>query len=124
MAALSCLYSQLFVTPPIPAHDFTGQTIIITGGNYEAARHILRLNAAPAILAVRSLSSGQAAKETLERDTRRCGAVDVYELDMASHASVQKFVMEMKTVDRIDAVLLNAGIFTQDLCSSMGMRVR
>jgi NAD(P)-dependent dehydrogenase (short-subunit alcohol dehydrogenase family) len=118
MAALSFLYSQLFVTPPIPTHDFTEQTIIITGGNrglgYEAARHILRLNAARVILAVRSISSGQTAKETLERDTKRWGAVDVYELDMASHASVQAFVTEMKTVNRLDAVLLNAGIFTQD----------
>ncbi|KAL3492927.1 hypothetical protein BJX62DRAFT_250101 [Aspergillus germanicus] len=103
MAALSFLYSQLFVTPPIPTHDFTGQTIIITGGNrglgYEAARHILRLGAARVILAVRSISSGQTAKETLERDTGWCGAA---------------FVTEMKTIDRIDAVLLNAGIFAQD----------
>ncbi|KAL4746286.1 hypothetical protein BDW72DRAFT_197827 [Aspergillus terricola var. indicus] len=117
MAALSFLHSQLFVTPPVPSHDFTGQTVLITGANrglgLEAARHLLRLNAARVILAVRSLSSGHAAKQALEADTGRPGAVHVYELDMASHASVQSFVAQVRDLDRLDAALLNAGIYAE-----------
>lgn len=39
------IYRQLFVTPPLPAGDCTGKTIIVTGANVglgkEAARHFV-----------------------------------------------------------------------------------
>lgn len=115
----SFLYSQLLVAPPVPHKDFTGQTIIITGANkglgLEAARHLLHLNASRVILAVRSLSKGNAAKDDLEVSTGRLGAVEVCELDMASHESVRRFSDEIsRTIDRLDAVILNAGIYSQD----------
>ncbi|KAL2862199.1 uncharacterized protein BJX67DRAFT_385825 [Aspergillus lucknowensis] len=118
MAALSFLHSQLFVTPALPNHDFSGQTVLVTGGNrglgFEAARHLLRLNASRVLLAVRSLPSGDAAKELLEASTNRPDAVRVYEVDMASHVSVQAFAEQMRSLDRLDAVLLNAGIFADE----------
>ncbi|KIA75507.1 dimethylallyl tryptophan synthase GliD1 [Aspergillus ustus] len=119
MATLSFLHSQLFVTPPIPTHDFTNQVILITGANrglgLEAARHLVRLNAAKVILAVRSVAGGEEARKELEMSTGRHGAIEVYELDMASHESVQVFVSQIESsLDRLDMVLLNAGIYTQD----------
>ncbi|KAJ5952078.1 uncharacterized protein N7479_010491 [Penicillium vulpinum] len=118
MSALSFLYSQLFIEPPVPTHDFQGQTVIITGSNrgigFEAARHLLRLNASKVILAVRSVEKGQVAADDLEKSTGRSGVVQVEELDMTNHASVQQFVTKIATIDRIDAVLLNAGIYTHD----------
>ncbi|KAL2834063.1 hypothetical protein BJY01DRAFT_224622 [Aspergillus pseudoustus] len=39
---------------------------------------------------------------------------------MACHISVQEFVTKMKTLARTDAVLLNAGIFTQDVVLQEG----
>ncbi|KAL2824222.1 hypothetical protein BDW59DRAFT_147666 [Aspergillus cavernicola] len=118
MATLSFLRSQFFVTPRIPTHDFSGQTIIITGGNrglgFEAARHIVRLNAARVILAVRSVDSGHDAKRELEMSTGRQDVIEIYKLDMSSQESVQRFVAQMGALDRLDAVLLNAGMYTQD----------
>ncbi|KAJ6006240.1 short-chain dehydrogenase/reductase [Penicillium sp. IBT 35674x] len=118
MSVLSFLHSQLFVTPPVPAYDFGGQTMIITGGNrgigFEAARHLLKLNAKRVILAVRSVQRGQDAAEELEISTGRSGSVQVEELDMASHESVKAFAMRMEEVDRLDTVLLNAGMYTHE----------
>ncbi|KAI5866011.1 hypothetical protein GGS23DRAFT_555042 [Durotheca rogersii] len=117
MSVPSFLYSQLFIEPPVPNHDFTGQTVIITGGNrgigLEAARHLLHLNAASVILAVRSPEKGKAAASELEASTGRTGVVSVYELDMESHVSVEKFAAEIRALDRVDAVILNAGMYTQ-----------
>lgn len=118
MATLSFLHSQLFVEPPVPTHDFSGQTVIVTGANrgigYEAIRHLLRLNAATVVLAVRSVSRGNEAAAALHSATGRSGVVKVYELDMASQESTKTFVAQMEALDRLDAVLLNAGIYTQD----------
>ncbi|CDM34453.1 Short-chain dehydrogenase/reductase SDR [Penicillium roqueforti FM164] len=117
MSALSFLYSQLFVEPPVPTHDFQGQTVIITGSNrgigFEAARHLLRLNVSRLILAARSAEKGQIAADTLEQLTGRSGVIQVEELDMANQESVQEFATRMEMC-RIDAVLLNAGIYTHD----------
>ena len=118
MATLSFLHSQWFVEPPVPTHDFSGQTVIVTGANrgigYEAIRHLLRLNVATVVLAVRSVSRGNEAAAALHEATGRPGVVKVYGLDMASQESVKKFVAQMEALDRLDAVLLNAGIYTQD----------
>ncbi|KAI0147400.1 short-chain dehydrogenase/reductase [Xylariaceae sp. FL1272] len=116
MSALSFLWSQLFVTIPPPTYDFSGQTIIVTGSNrgigLEAARHLLRLNARTVILAVRSTVKGYDALRHLEASTGRPGAVLVEELDMSSHASVEAFARRMEKLHALDAVLLNAGIYT------------
>lgn len=118
MAYCSFLYSQFFVEPPMPDDDFTGRTVIVTGANkglgLEAARHLLRLNASKVILAVRSLSNGNIAKTNLEVSTGRSNAVQVCELDMADHESVRNFAKQMEAMERLDAVILNAGIYTQD----------
>jgi NAD(P)-dependent dehydrogenase (short-subunit alcohol dehydrogenase family) len=78
----SFIYFQLFVTLPKPTKDFTDQTIIISGSNtglgLEAARHISRLNASLLVLAVRDVSKGAAAKQSILESNNthrvsRCG---------------------------------------------------
>lgn len=68
MSLPSFLYSQIFVGLPVPDHDFTGQTIVITGGStglgLEAARHFLRLNASHIVLGVRNMEKGKEPKKT------------------------------------------------------------
>lgn len=113
-AGLSLLYSQFFVKLPIPAQSFSGQTIIVTGSNSglgrEAANHLVRLGAAKLIVAVRNISKGDAAKKYIEDSTGRTGVVEVWELDLASYASVKAFAERAHGLERLDAVLENAGV--------------
>ncbi|KAH8901546.1 NAD(P)-binding protein [Thozetella sp. PMI_491] len=113
-------HSQLFVTPPYPEASFAGKTVIITGSNVglglEAARHIYRLNAEKLILAVRTVSKGQAAKEDIVGSIKTRNdpnAIDVWQLDQASTASTLAFSERVQAeLPRLDAVVLNAGINT------------
>ncbi|KAF7527314.1 hypothetical protein G7054_g10517 [Neopestalotiopsis clavispora] len=111
--------SQLFRTPAYPTQSFAGQTIIVTGSNIglglEASRHFYRLGCARLILAVRSWAKGEAAKEDiLASVTARTDgdtAVEVWELDMSSTASVLKFSERVKReVNRLDTLVLGAGV--------------
>lgn len=109
------LYSQLFVTPPYPTHDFTGQAVILTGSNtslgLEAARHFARLNCAKLILAVRTLSKGEKAKESILASTKRTSrCIEVWNLDLPSTASVKAFATRAQQLDRLDVLVENAGI--------------
>lgn len=116
------LYSQLFVTPLYPADSFAGKTVIVTGSNvglgFEAARHFYRLNAAKLILAVRTVSKGQAAKEDILRSVKARGdanAIEVWPLDQTSSQSTLEFSERVqKELLRVDAAVLNAGINTKD----------
>lgn len=111
-------HSQLFVTPPEPVVSFAGKTVIVTGANsglgLEASRHFYRLGAAKVIVAVRTVSKGQQAKEDILESVKLrndAGAVDVWQLDMASTQSVLAFADRVKgELSRVDAVVLNAGV--------------
>lgn len=109
-------YSQLFQSLPYPTGSYSGKTVVVTGSNVglgkEAARHFVRMGASKLILAVRSLDKGSDAKGDIE-STTGCGKgiIEVWELDMASYASVQKFAECVeKQLDRVDIFLANAGI--------------
>lgn len=110
--------SQLFVTLPYPTKKFTNQTIIVTGSNIgmglEAARHFARLEAAKVILAVRNMSAGLAAKKSIETSEKRLDVVEVWELDLASYASVKSFAKRAEGLERLDVVVANAGMYTFD----------
>ncbi|KAK2590689.1 Short chain dehydrogenase/reductase dmxR8 [Conoideocrella luteorostrata] len=110
-------YSQLFKTMPPPTGNYSGKTIIITGSNVglgkEAARHFARLSAKRIILAVRSMDKGEAAKQDILNSLPPPQTVDiqVWQLDMASYANVQKFAARVNSeLDRLDMFLANAGI--------------
>lgn len=110
------LYDQLITGLPIPQTSFSGQTIIVTGSNVglglEAARHFARLHAAKVILAVRNLEKGEAAKKSIEESTQRTGVVEVWQLDLSSYESVKQFVKRAEGLNRLDAIVENAGIAT------------
>ncbi len=110
------LKSQCCVRLPYPEHKFTGQTIIVTGSNVglglEAARHLVRLDAARVVLAVRTLAKGLVAKQDIEATEGRSGVVEVWELDLASSASVKAFAARARGLERVDVLVSNAGICT------------
>lgn len=118
MSAPAFLYSQLFVSLPVPNHDFTGQTVVITGGNaglgLEAARYMLKLNASHIILGVRNLPKGQAAKEELQASTGKTTPIDVFQLDMENYESVKAFAASLSALPRVDVAILNAGKMDQE----------
>lgn len=112
------LYSQLFVTLPKPAKNFSGQTIIVTGSNtglgLEAARHFSNLNTTLLILAVRNLAKGEAAKQSILASTGRDPiSIEVWHLDMQSYDSIKDFCSRASKLRRLDAVLANAGMMTK-----------
>jgi retinol dehydrogenase-12 len=118
--ALSFLYntmkSQWLVSVPVPTTSFEGQTVIVTGANtglgFEAAKHITRLGASKVIIACRSLEKGNAAKVKIEEETKVTGVLEVWQLDLASYASVKEFAEKASKLDRLDVLLENAGIST------------
>ncbi|MCJ1266666.1 hypothetical protein MMC22_006551 [Lobaria immixta] len=110
--------SQFFTSLPYPTNNLTGQTIIVTGANtglgLEAARHFTRLRAAKVILGVRSLDKGEAARQSIEESTQRRGVVEVWQLDLSSYESVKQFAARVDKLDRLDAIVENAGIATRN----------
>ncbi|TGO26871.1 hypothetical protein BPAE_0051g00060 [Botrytis paeoniae] len=106
--ALRLLYSQFIVKVPPPTTSFESKTIIITGGNtglgFEAAKYYLKLKASRVILACRSLEKADKAKLELEQTFAISG--DIVE--------TWQFYEKARTLPRLDAVLLNAGIMTKE----------
>jgi retinol dehydrogenase 12 len=115
----SFFYSQLFVNLPYPDASWTGKTVIVTGANVglgkEAARHFVRLGASKVILAVRSIEKGEDAKADIVA-SQSCypDIVEVWRLDLQDYDSVKAFANQCKGLERIDAVVENAGILAQD----------
>ncbi len=113
------LHNQFFTRPPVPTTDFAGKTIIVTGANVglgkEAVKHFVKLHAAKVIIAVRSTSKGEAAKAEIVRDCKiATDIIDVWQLDYSKYASCKEFAAKVATLNRIDAVVLNAGITTEN----------
>ncbi|KAF2798821.1 NAD(P)-binding protein [Melanomma pulvis-pyrius CBS 109.77] len=113
------LKSQLFTRLPYPTSDFSGQTVIITGSNtglgLEAARHIVRLGAAKVILAVRTIAKGEAAaKDIIQSTNAKKNTIEVWELNLSDYNSVKAFNARVQALDRLDALIQNAGILTSN----------
>lgn len=91
-----------------------GKVYIVTGANgglgFEAAKHLVNFNSAKVIIAVRNVKSGEDAKSKIEQSTGKTGIAEVWELDLASYASTKAFAQRALGLDRIDALIENAGI--------------
>ncbi|KAK6337309.1 hypothetical protein TWF730_002714 [Orbilia blumenaviensis] len=100
----------------VPSTPLDGKTVLITGANtgvgLEAARHCVRLNADHLIIAVRSISKGEAAKtDILQSNPGSKTTVSLYSVDYSSFASVKAFADKINAeIPKLDIVILNAGI--------------
>ncbi|KAK6212479.1 hypothetical protein LQW54_005253 [Pestalotiopsis sp. IQ-011] len=109
------LHTQLILKIPPPTSSFQSKTVIVTGANgglgKEIVKHIVRLGANKVIFACRSKARGDGAKSGLE-GTMKCDSkvIEVWELDLASAASVKKFVDRAATLPRLDVLINNAGV--------------
>ncbi|KAI9038171.1 dehydrogenase [Aspergillus affinis] len=111
------LYRQLTFCPkPLPTTVILqGQTAIITGSNIglglEAAKQLIARGLSHLILAVRTVSKGDAAKEEILRDNPSSACtVEVWELDQESFDSVRAFGERAQALQRLDIVILSAGV--------------
>lgn len=113
------LYRQFFVKAPTVTRrdaNLQGKTAIVTGSNtglgLEAARQLLDLGLSRLILAVRTVSKGEAARKELSSG-RTPGAceIDVWSLDLSSYESITRFAERAKSLERLDIAVLNAGLF-------------
>lgn len=107
--------NQFRSKPTWPSKDtsLTGKVAIVTGANQglglEASDQLLGLQLSRLIIAVRSVTKGKAAAATLRAKYPKA-AIDVLELDMASYDSIRSFVAQVEKLERVDIVILNAGI--------------
>lgn len=116
----SVIKSKFFTTTRKPPHntDLTDQVAIITGANsglgFQCARHLLSLKLSHLIIAVRTLSKGEAAAKRLS--TEHPGSkISVWELEMTSYPSIQAFVERVKTtLPRLDFTILNSGMMSNN----------
>ncbi|KAK7427770.1 hypothetical protein QQZ08_005708 [Neonectria magnoliae] len=93
----------------------SGRTYIVTGANtglgFEAAKHLVALDAAKFILAVRNVAAGDTAKTTIEEATGKTGVAEVWALDLASYESVKVFANRViAELERVDALIENAAV--------------
>lgn len=73
------------------------------------------------IIGVRSLPKGEAAKASIENSTNRRGVIEVWQLDLASSASVKTFVEQVKGLERLDALICNASVAMAEWSVSEGL---
>jgi NAD(P)-dependent dehydrogenase (short-subunit alcohol dehydrogenase family) len=122
------LYGRVFVNLPIPTagKEIKEQVFIVTGSNtglgYESVKHLSRLGAGKIIMAVRSLSKGEEAKQSILASTRKSEeSIEVWALDMDSHDSIKNFAERTSSLPRLDGVLANAGLSTTKFSLSEGL---
>lgn len=114
-----------YTTLPIPKPEkCVGRTYVVTGANtglgLECAKHLVRLSAKKVVLGVRSLSKGEAAKAKIEEDTGIKGVAEVWPLDLSSADSTKDFARKVLQLDRLDAIIENAGLALPNYTTSDG----
>lgn len=101
-----------------------GKTYIVTGGNtglgLETARHLVKANAGQVIISSRKISAGETAKADIERTTGRKDVVQVWQLDLTSFESVKAFAARVSELERVDALIENAGVMTDRFALAEG----
>ncbi|RYP03792.1 hypothetical protein DL764_004904 [Monosporascus ibericus] len=126
---LSFLNRQLFEKPTLPQNvHLGGKAAIVTGSNagigLECARQLLDLGTSKLIIAVRDESRGHAARANLlsGRSAHPDDTVEVWKLDLQSYDSIAAFAERTRSLERLDIVVLNAGVMKQrfDLNPSTG----
>ncbi|KAL7622127.1 hypothetical protein AAE478_007629 [Parahypoxylon ruwenzoriense] len=108
-------YQLTFKPKPLPDEiRLEGQTAIVTGSNvglgFEAAKELALHGLSRLILGVRDLEKGEAAKADITRVAPECNIM-VWPLDQESWPSMVAFAeCARQDLDRLDIVLLNAGL--------------
>ncbi len=85
MSLVRDIHEQVPLKQPYSISEMSGKTIIVTGVSIglgqEATKHFIRFNAKHVIMAVRSITKGEAAKAGTEVEMKRTDVCEVWELD-------------------------------------------
>ncbi|KAJ7136399.1 hypothetical protein C8R43DRAFT_1132550 [Mycena crocata] len=112
------ILAQLTTRYPTPTASVSRRTYVVTGANtglgFPLVAHLVALDAARNIFAVRGPAKGAAARDTiLQGPPQYRGVLEVWELDMALFASVAQFAHRAEAeLNRLDGAALNAGVAT------------
>ncbi|KAF3767080.1 NAD(P)-binding protein, partial [Cryphonectria parasitica EP155] len=119
------VYHQFTFKPkPLPKSvDLTGKTMIITGANVglglEASKEMAQHGLSRLILAVRSASKGEAAKQEILKVAPKCD-VQVWDLDYELPENMAAFAERARSLDRVDIVILCAAVKSLEFQLSKG----
>ncbi|KAJ7584382.1 hypothetical protein C8J56DRAFT_151105 [Mycena floridula] len=109
--------NQRDLLKPVLTADLTGQIVCVTGANtglgLEAAKHFARMNPQRLILTSRDEKKGTDALKKLVEQTGFKRA-EVWRLDLNSLSSVQQFADKAAKLDRLDHLVANAGVASND----------
>jgi len=100
---------------PLPStKSLEGKTALITGANiggigFEAAKELASHKLSHLILAVRDIDKGEAAKNTILAIIPNID-IEVWKLDYDDYDSILEFGQKAGQLERLDFVLLNAGL--------------
>ncbi|KAI1772109.1 NAD(P)-binding protein [Hypoxylon cercidicola] len=117
-STLRYFYRQLTVKPaPVRNVSLQAKTAIVTGANtglgFATSRQLLELGLSKLILAVRDEEKGKAASAKLTSDLGlQQGTIEVWKLDLSVYESITSFADRAKTLERLDIVVLNAGMWS------------
>jgi len=111
-------FYQQITFKPIEVRDVSlqGKTAIVTGSNtgvgFEISRQLLDLGISRLILAVRNEEKGNIAATQLSTDKSSSHTFDieVWKLNLSTYDSIVAFVERTKSLERLDIIVLNAGI--------------
>ncbi|KAL5092176.1 hypothetical protein Trisim1_002062 [Trichoderma cf. simile WF8] len=111
---LGFLRRQFTRPKPLPAGiTLDGQVAIVTGSNVglglSACKQLLQLGLSHLVVGVRSQAKGDVAADQL-RKSFPSALISVWIVDMESYDSVCAFASHCESLDRIDIVILNAGL--------------
>ena len=117
MGLVGFMYRQKMVHPqPVALQNLSGETVLVTGSNIgiglDAVSLLVDFQVSRVIMAVRTPSKGEDAKNSLLKANPAC-SIEVWPLDMESFDSVLAFGKRAQQLDRLDIVLLNAGVKKQ-----------
>lgn len=121
----SFLYHQLTFKPkPLPKSvKLDGKTAIITGANVglglDASKELAQHGLSRLIVAVRSRTKGEAARQEILEMAPTCD-VQVWDLDYESVESITAFADRAHALDRLDIVILCAGLKSLEFELSKG----
>ncbi|KAF2963025.1 hypothetical protein GQX73_g10546 [Xylaria multiplex] len=115
-------------TPTLTKKDvnLNGKTAIVTGSNtgigLEVARQLLDLGLSKIVLAVRDIVKGESARKDLSTGRAETQEIEAWSLDMGSYSSIIAFSDRAKTLEHLDIVILNAGLYkvTESFSPSTG----